>query len=46
AGHTPDAKELRRIVALIDGAVVSALIEADADPRRIAREALVDALSR
>ncbi|MDN5914317.1 MAG: TetR family transcriptional regulator [Pseudonocardia sp.] len=46
AGHTPDPKALRRIVALIDGAVVSALIEADADPRRIAREALVDALAR
>jgi hypothetical protein len=44
AGHHPDRAALRRIVALVDGAVVSALIEADADTRRIARAALADAL--
>lgn len=43
-GHHPDARTLRRIVALVDGAVVSALIEADADTRTIARDALTDAL--
>ncbi|TCK27089.1 TetR/AcrR family transcriptional regulator [Pseudonocardia endophytica] len=45
AGHHPDPVALRRIVALVDGAVVSALIEADADTRTIARAALADALS-
>lgn len=44
AGQTPDLRAVRRVVALVDGAVVSALIEADADPRRVAREALADAL--
>ena len=45
AGHEPAAAQLRRIVALVDGAVVSALIEADADPRGIARVALAEALA-
>lgn len=44
-GLRPDRRTVRRAIALVDGAVVSALIEADADPRRIARDALVDALA-
>ncbi|MBA2308595.1 MAG: TetR family transcriptional regulator, partial [Pseudonocardiales bacterium] len=39
-----DLDELRRLVALVDGAVVSALIEADPDPRAAARQMLLAAI--
>ncbi|ANY06438.1 TetR/AcrR family transcriptional regulator [Pseudonocardia sp. HH130630-07] len=44
-GRVPDAGEVRRVTALVDGVVINALIEADPDPRGIAREALRDALT-
>src|SRR5262249_34117312 len=39
-GHLMDDDELRDLVAIIDGAVLSALIEADPDPRAVARAVL------
>lgn len=39
-GHPLDAAGLRDVVSLVDGAVISALIEADPDPRAVAREVL------
>ncbi len=44
AGHPVEPAGLRRLVALVDGTVISALIEADPDPRAAAREALWAAL--
>jgi DNA-binding transcriptional regulator YbjK len=44
AGRTLDAAAVRDLVSLVDGAVVSALIEADPDPRAVGREVLVRAL--
>jgi DNA-binding transcriptional regulator YbjK len=43
-GRPLDEKELRDLVALVDGAVISALIEADPDPRAAAREVLLRSL--
>jgi DNA-binding transcriptional regulator YbjK len=40
-GHHRDDPELHDLVAVIDGAVISALIEADPDPRAVARAVLV-----
>ncbi len=44
AGHRFDAAALRDLVAIIDGSVISALIEADPDPRAIARAVLLRSL--
>jgi hypothetical protein len=44
AGHPLDAAALRRVVEVVDGAVLSALIEADPDPRATARAALLRVL--
>jgi hypothetical protein len=44
AGRPVDPDGLRRLVALVDGTVISALIEADPDPRAAAREVLRAAL--
>jgi DNA-binding transcriptional regulator YbjK len=41
AGRPLDEEDLRDLVALVDGAVISALIEADPDPRAVAREVLL-----
>lgn len=41
AGHPLDEGALRDLVSLVDGAVISALIEADPDPRAAAREVLL-----
>lgn len=41
AGHPLDEVALRDLVSLVDGAVISALIEADPDPRAAAREVLL-----
>ena len=43
-GHPLDAVALRDLVSLVDGAVISALIEADPDPRAAAHEVLIRAL--
>jgi DNA-binding transcriptional regulator YbjK len=43
-GHPLEAVALRDLVSLVDGAVISALIEADPDPRAAAREVLMRAL--
>ena len=40
SGRPPDRDDLRRLVSLVDGTVLSALIEADPDPRAAAREVL------
>ena len=45
AGHPVDADGLRRVVETVDGAVISALIEADPDPRAVAHAALLRALT-
>lgn len=45
SGRAVDTVELRRLVALVDGAVVSALIEADPDPRAAARAMLLTAVA-
>ena len=42
--QTTDEAALRDLVAIIDGAVISALIEADPDPRAVARAVLVRSL--
>ncbi|MCE0765866.1 TetR family transcriptional regulator [Pseudonocardia kujensis] len=44
AGHRLEADRLRRVVEVVDGAVLSALIEADPDPRATARAALLRVL--
>jgi DNA-binding transcriptional regulator YbjK len=44
AGHRVDEPALRDLVAIIDGAVISALIEADPDPRDVARAVLLRSL--
>jgi DNA-binding transcriptional regulator YbjK len=44
SGHPMDASALRDLVSLVDGAVISALIEADPDPRAAAREVLTRSL--
>jgi DNA-binding transcriptional regulator YbjK len=44
SGRPLDGEALRRLVALVDGTVVSALIEADPDPRAAAREVLLASL--
>jgi DNA-binding transcriptional regulator YbjK len=41
SGHPHTAQQLRDLVAIIDGAVISAVIEADPDPRAAAREVLL-----
>ena len=43
-GHPVDDAELSDLVSLIDGAVISALIKADPDPRGAAREVLLRSL--
>ncbi|MGA6163193.1 TetR/AcrR family transcriptional regulator [Amycolatopsis magusensis] len=45
SGTPVDAAELERLVALVDGAVVNALIEIDPDPRAVAGRMLREALS-
>ncbi|MEC3977066.1 TetR/AcrR family transcriptional regulator [Amycolatopsis sp. H20-H5] len=45
SGAPVDAAELQRLVALVDGAVVSALIEVDPEPRAAAARMLRTALS-
>ncbi|NKQ55929.1 TetR family transcriptional regulator [Amycolatopsis sp. K13G38] len=45
SGKPVDRKRLAEIIALVDGAVVNALIEVDPDPRAVARTMLRDALS-
>ncbi len=44
SGHPLDAVALRDLVALVDGAVISALIEAAPDPRAAGREVLLRSL--
>ncbi len=44
SGRALEATELRDLVSLVDGAVISALIEADPDPRAAAREVLLRSL--
>ena len=44
SGHPLDPMALRDLVSLVDGAVISALIEADPDPRAAAREVLLRTL--
>ena len=41
SGRSLGATELRDVVSLVDGEVISALIEADPDPRAAAREVLL-----
>ena len=43
-GRSTDPDELARLVAVVDGAVISALIESDPDPRAAARRMLVPLL--
>ena len=43
-GRPQDPMALRDLVSLVDGAVISALIEADPDPRAAAREVLLRTL--
>ncbi|MEQ3550973.1 TetR family transcriptional regulator [Pseudonocardia nematodicida] len=45
AGFRPRPGGVRRVTALVDGAVLSGLIEAAPDPRGIAREALAEAVA-
>ncbi|MGC7093511.1 TetR/AcrR family transcriptional regulator [Amycolatopsis lurida] len=45
SGNPVDAAELERLVALVDGAVVNALIEIDPDPRAVAARMLSEALA-
>jgi DNA-binding transcriptional regulator YbjK len=45
SGHAVDDAELQRLVALVDGAVVNALIAIDPDPRAAAARMLRSALS-
>jgi DNA-binding transcriptional regulator YbjK len=41
SGHPMPPEAIRDLVSLVDGAVISALIEADPDPRTAARDALL-----
>jgi DNA-binding transcriptional regulator YbjK len=43
-GRSADPDELARLVAVVDGAVISALIESDPDPRAAARRMLIPLL--
>jgi DNA-binding transcriptional regulator YbjK len=45
AGHAAGPAEIHDLVSLVDGEVVSALIEADPDPRGVARRVLARTLS-
>jgi hypothetical protein len=45
SGTPVDATELERLVALVDGAVVNALIAVDPDPRAVATRMMLAALS-
>jgi DNA-binding transcriptional regulator YbjK len=45
AGRRPRPGEVRRVTALVDGIVLTALIEAEPDPRGIARDALREAIA-
>ena len=45
AGHELDVPALHRLVAVVDGTVVNSLIEADPDPRAVARAALLAELA-
>jgi DNA-binding transcriptional regulator YbjK len=45
SGADVDTKRAQQIIALVDGAVVNALIEIDPDPREAARDMLRDALA-
>lgn len=45
SGLRVDQKRLKKLIALVDGAVVNALIELDPDPREAARAMLRDALA-
>ncbi|SFN44047.1 transcriptional regulator, TetR family [Pseudonocardia ammonioxydans] len=44
-GRRPAPGEVRRVTALVDGVVLTALIEAEPDPRGIARAALREAVA-
>jgi DNA-binding transcriptional regulator YbjK len=44
SGRSLDAMAVRDLVSLVDGALVSALIEADPDPRAVGRELLLRTL--
>jgi DNA-binding transcriptional regulator YbjK len=44
SGRPLGPAQLRDLVSLVDGAVISALIEADLDPRAVAREVLLRSL--
>ena len=41
SGRTVQEEQLRRLVAVVDGAVVGALSEVDPDPREMARSMLL-----
>ncbi len=45
SGTDVDERRLEQLIALVDGAVVNALIEIDPDPRAVARRMLRDALT-
>jgi hypothetical protein len=45
SGRVMDAAQVERIIALVDGTVVNALVEIHPDPRGAARRALREALS-
>lgn len=45
SGFAIDLKRLKQLIALVDGAVVNALIELDPDPRAVAGAMLRDALA-
>jgi hypothetical protein len=44
SGRSLDPVAVRDLVSLVDGALVSALIEADPDPRAVGRELLLRTL--
>jgi hypothetical protein len=44
SGRTARPEQLRRIVAVVDGTVVAALSDPIADPRALARGALLDVI--
>jgi DNA-binding transcriptional regulator YbjK len=44
SGRAVRQEQLRRLVAVVDGAVVGALSEVDPDPRRIAKGALIEVI--
>lgn len=45
SGRPIDTKRVQQLIALVDGAVVNALIEVDPDPRAVARAMLREALA-